>query len=355
MKVLHVIDSLMVGGAERVLVDQSNLLSKNGYEISVLVLSNKYPLRRALLPEISFYSIKSKFSLRGIDKVWRLCRNHSLVHVHMRYNFRYIALIKLLTFSSFKIVHQDHYGDIDIFKQVPFLIRFFSKLNPWYIGVSIGLTDWAYQQLHLRKESILLLPNIVLIQKTPETRIDKQGLIKVLMVANFREAKNHTFLIGMVPAFLEKFTCVEIHFYGKVLNTVFFDKLLAEVKALNLEQTIYFHTDCDNIQPVLKSFDAAIHPAKRESGPLVLIEYLGHSVPFLAYTTGQVAEQLAPELPELFVNSFEPSVWLERFSFILNNKEALKYRMEKSFDNTFSEESYVLKLINFYSKVYNSN
>ena len=53
MKVLQVIDKLDVGGAERVLVDLSNILDENNIEITVLCLLTKSSLDEKLNKNIN--------------------------------------------------------------------------------------------------------------------------------------------------------------------------------------------------------------------------------------------------------------------------------------------------------------
>lgn len=356
MKVIHVIDSLMVGGAEKVLVDQTNLLHSQGWNVSVLVLGGAYPLKSELAAGISFYFVdrKSKTSWKGIRTILKLCQRNDVVHVHMRHNFRYLALIKLLFFKRFKIIHQDHFGDIDSFRHVPFLVSFLSRFNPWYIGVSQNLTDWAKEKLNLPAEKVLLLPNIVRIQHLPQPgiKIDNSNRpLRLLVVANFREAKNHSFVFNLAPALYKRYGCIEIHCYGQILDRAFYESLVEQTQSIGINKLIFFHTDCKNIQPMLQSFDLAIHPALRESGPLVLIEYLGHGLPFVAFKTGQVAQQVARELPEFFLDSFEFSVWFERIKFLMEHRDEYGIRMKESFRKNYSEDQYIENLERFYLKI----
>lgn len=356
MKAIHVIDSLMIGGAERVLIDQVNLLSARGWDISVLVLGGKYPLRTEMIEGVSFFVVdrKAKFSWNGIRTIVKLCQRNDIVHVHLRYNFRYIALIKLLFFGRFQIIHHDHYGDIDDFRHVPFLLGFLSKLNPWFIGVSRNLTNWAIKELNLPPNKVLLLPNIVRIQPSLKRNLKKgnsKHSLRLLVVANFREAKNHSFVYGLVPDLLKKYESVEVHFYGQILIQSFYESLKAQAREHGIDEFIFFHTDCRNVQPLLNSFDLAIHPALRESGPLVLIEYLGHELPFVAFKTGQVADQLKSRLPEFFIDSFEQAAWLERINFLVERHDTFGKRMQECFMEYFSEHNYITNLENFYLDV----
>ena len=58
MKILQVIDTLDIGGAERVLINITNLLYKNGMDVSVLTTVANGPLSKDLNSKIKINTIK---------------------------------------------------------------------------------------------------------------------------------------------------------------------------------------------------------------------------------------------------------------------------------------------------------
>ena len=94
LKVLQVIDTLNIGGAERVLVNLSNLLITHGIDISVVQITTPGPLSAELHPDVRQFSLNRKYRLSpsAFIRLIRLIHNHTIVHVHMRYNFLYVML-----------------------------------------------------------------------------------------------------------------------------------------------------------------------------------------------------------------------------------------------------------------------
>ena len=98
MKILQVIDTLDVGGAERVLVDLSNLLYENGVEVAVCTIVNRGKMADKLNNGIEHYNIGRdiKYSLLKMYQFYKIAKEFQIIHVHMRYNLKYVWLIKKL-------------------------------------------------------------------------------------------------------------------------------------------------------------------------------------------------------------------------------------------------------------------
>jgi len=63
MKILQLIDSLSIGGSERMSVNIANTLAENGIE-SYLIASRKGgPLQQFLLPDVKYYCLNKKNGL----------------------------------------------------------------------------------------------------------------------------------------------------------------------------------------------------------------------------------------------------------------------------------------------------
>ena len=98
MKVLHVIDKLDVGGAERVLVNMANMLFEKDVDVSVLCLLEESILDRELQKNIPIFYLrrKNKFSLLKIIELYNILRQFDIVHVHSRHILRYVGLLFFL-------------------------------------------------------------------------------------------------------------------------------------------------------------------------------------------------------------------------------------------------------------------
>jgi glycosyltransferase involved in cell wall biosynthesis len=354
MKILQVIDRLNVGGAERVLVDLTNILFEKGHAVDVLTLVCPGPLASQLNPGIRLINLdrKNKFSVKKLKEANNICRNYDVVHTHLRYNFRYLSLARMLYGGHHALLLHDHYGDIENDESIPFAIRHFARRNKWFIGVSASLTKWAVNKLGLARENVLLLPNIVVKrgQSGQQSPVGEDSVIRILHVSNFREAKHHIFAIKLIAA-LRKHLPVRVLFVGQVVDPEYFRKLDELIENHGIRDVVTVVHECHDVQSLMADFHMGLHTAYQESGPLILIEYLAQRLPFLAYKTGQVSLQISSVFPEFFMSDFEIDTWIHRIIHIMEKRSEYVEKMSGVFDRMYSADDYYKKCIGFYHRI----
>jgi glycosyltransferase involved in cell wall biosynthesis len=354
MKILQVIDRLNVGGAERVLVDLSNVLYEKGHMVAVLTLLCPGPLTKQLNPAIKVINLdrQVKFSLPKLKQANTICRNFDVVHAHLRHNFRYLALAKLLFGGRFKLILHDHFGDIENDQSIPRGIKFFARRNQWFIGVSQPLTKWAINKLGLSPEKVLLLPNVVVkrdgLEKKPTA--PSEPTVRILHVSNFREAKNHIFAIKLI-AELQKHIPLHVLFVGQVIDPYFFKGIEEAIYAHGIQENATVSHECDDVQSLMQDFDLGMHTAHQESGPLILIEYLAQRLPFIAYKTGEVSTQISSVFPEFFMTDFDVGNWSAKIRDILAKRLEYVQKMDGVFERMYSVDEYYERCKRFYDRI----
>ncbi len=340
MKVLQVIDTFGVGGAEKVAIDLSNLLHKSGLQIVALTLLGPGKLAAQLNPEIQVRSLhrRHRFDMKAAWAFIQIAREVDLVHVHMRHNFRYCRFFALIFNLKTPIILHDHCGLFQT--QDPWQFRYFLK-PAWYIGVSEALVAQANLTWAIPLAHTLLLSNIVL-PKPIKTVAPKNGIV---LVSNIKPAKNQGFAIQLLDKMASNLTL-----YGAVQNQDYFQKLQTSITALGLSPKIRFVEDCTDIQEVLPAYQLGLHTSTAESGPLVLIEYLSQGLPFLAFDTGEVASILRPYFPLYFIDNLDPDQWAKRIETLLQLPPDPE-KMQRVFEKHFGSKSYTEKCLSFYQCV----
>ncbi len=348
MKILQVIDRLDAGGAERVMVDLSNILHKNGHEVTTLAILTHGALEGALNSNIVKINLnrKFKFSIFKLFKVSQLCKKHEVIHVHMRHNLKYIFLAKKFFPFKSKIVFHDHFGKINIDQSVDGMLKKALQTST-YIGVSKQLCDWAVNDVKLSKDKVFHLSNVVLKQEVENNFSVRKPSLKLVLVSNFRREKNIEFAIDLVKN-LSANNTIRLDIFGKVVDAEYFHEIKKKITNLGLEKSIKFVHDCTAIQPELKQYDVALHTAKSETGPLVLIEYIAQGLPFLTYNTGEVVAQMGAEIPEFVMGDFEVENWMARIDLITSRTYSTK--LQQIFELHYSEENYYKQCMEIYRK-----
>lgn len=339
MKILQIIDTLNVGGAERVCIDISNLLHDKNIDVSVLTISKKGRLAKLLNKDLNLICINraKKYSLKSALKIIKIIKDYDILHVHMRHTYRYIKIISVLFRVKCNIVFHDHYGKIKVDKKIPRLMN--SILKPvFYIGVSKELTSWASKKLNIDKNNIFLLENIIVKKET--TKIKKTN--KAVLVSNISPIKNQLFAIKIIQQSKD----LSLDIYGNINDTEYFNVLQNYIKKHNLKNRIQFIHDEVNIQSILKKYKFALQTSKSESGPLVLIEYLAQGIPFVSYKTGQVIQTVDAFLP-FSIDNFKMDNWLTKINEI---KDYDSTKITSIYFKCFNPDNYISKCIEIYKK-----
>lgn len=344
MKILHVIDSLNIGGAEKVYLDLVSMLLDAGHQVGCMVISARGPLYDKIdnRAQIIFLGRKSKFNPLTMRRCTLIASRYDIVHVHMRHTWAYVKLSSVLFKKIKGLIFHDHFGDIAINNNVTFRLKGFLKPH-CYIGVSKELVDWARASLNLKEGHLHLLKNTII------PKYDCSDLYKGdwVMVSNLRETKNILFAIGLAERMKRQMVI-----FGNHDGSWYADKVIAAAEASDFGQIVQneYH-----VQKYLGNFSLAVHASYSETGPLVLLEYLAHGLPFITYDCGEVVNQIRQELPDFIASSFNEEEWKLKIEFIELEKqingEKLDQRLKALFAEKFSPKAYIEQCLKIYQNV----
>jgi glycosyltransferase involved in cell wall biosynthesis len=351
MKVVLINDQLNPGGAEKVLVNTANLLRQKGVDVSVLLYLGKSVLDEqvdASIPLIYLHR-RGRFDLSAMRSLKHHLKDVDIVHVHSRYNLRFLMVCKLLVgIGKAKIVFQEH---IPILKLDRFTRYAFSKVDA-YVAVLKTMCDWVKDDQTVNTRKVFYLPNIV---STPNVAATKTAYTakKIVMVGNFMKLKNQLFAVELMKQLGAGY---QLDIYGMVHQQDYYNELTEFIEKQNLQQQVRLIQGVTNIYDVLGDYEFAIHTSTQETGPLVLLEYMHAGLPFLTYATGDVAANLAAEIPEMIIESFTINDWKKGIETVVANaaeRSDLQCRMKHFVEVHYTEERYWKQLQSIYKAVLN--
>jgi len=353
MKIVQVIDRLEVGGAERVLVDLTNLLHENQYQVSVVCLLQEGKLEEQLHPDIAVTYIRreQKYHPKYLFRLYKELIKNDIIHVHLRQVLRYVSLLFYLKTLHKKrvVIFHDHFGEIAVDKAIGTSIKSAIKRCSAYIGVSNELVSWA--NTNQLNTNIFKLSNII--RSTP-SQIKQESLendTKIVAVGNFRPQKNYEYLLELIQKSPETF---KYTIYGQPVDKNYFETIRSKIQALEISGRVEIITDSNDIKNELYKYDIGIHTATSETGPLSAIEYLGANIPYISYNTGEVAEVVIKKFDCFIQNNFNITNWLSSMDAILETKEVLQKEIPLFYKENFSEDGYLKSCVSLYKTLLNS-
>ncbi len=339
MKILQVIDRLEAGGAERLLISITHLLADKNIAAGVLLFNDGGALDKELDSRVEVHLLNrtNKFNLFTLYKAHRVCKQYDIIHAHLRHVYAYIRMAQILFGGKYKLLLHDHAA---ITTYPPVRMRGFFKPR-YYIGVNKEQTNWAINTIGIEQQNVFLLQNTVLAKE--QSSNTRPGSKKAIMVANIRQVKNIEFAISLCRSM-----GWQLDIYGNIIEQEYYDKLKNLAGDNNGVKII---TGITEFAGLYGKYELAIHCSPKETGPLVLIEYLAAGLPFIAYQTGSAADAIAAELPQLFMQHFEQEQWERRIGEIIQDKE-LSLQMQELYKKKFNPEDYINKCLQIYQNVH---
>ncbi len=349
MRILYIIDTLSKGGAERVCIELANSFTEKGYEVGIIFLLKEGSLANELHPNIKRYALnrKWKFNPFLMYKMISIMRKFDIIHVHMRHVMKYVLVANLFWPVKIKFVFHDHFG-----KHIDFLIKLL-RHNYIYVGVSNDLKEWAIDNLKISEAKAFCIPNIV---RKYSQKISKEKVWKdrIVLVSNIRKLKNVEFAIDLLYNLHQRGYLIKLDVIGEPIENDYFNSLVNKIQILRLGNYVNFIYNESRIQSIIGQYAVGMHTSPSETGPLVLIEYLACGLPFLSFKTGEVAAQLANELPDFFISDFEINHWIERLIKLVDmDRGRLQERMSSLFDRLYNQDHYISQWQKVYKRASN--
>lgn len=301
--IMHVIDSLDLGGAERMLVEIANSAAADGHEVSVCVTRSGCALADTLRPGIRLWVLgrRNRFDWPAIGRLAALVRDQrvDVLHVHGRSTFSLLALTKSAGLIKAPIVLHDHCG-IELDASVPLWFRFWAKR--WashYVGVYAKLAAWA-EVAGISREKTSVIDNALdlsRIQQAVPLDLRKEFGIEDdvpvgIVVGGLRRNKGIDLLLEAV-AQSSYCRAAKILVVGGARDEMYAQACRAQSASLGLGDNVIFVGERSDVPNLLRGADFALLPSRSESGPLVLIEYLASGLPVVSSYVGGIARQVA--------------------------------------------------------------
>lgn len=382
MVVVHVLNSLMVGGLEKVVVNTCNNLSNStGYKIYIITLSGEHLDLQTELDEkvtvislpykdVSFLNFLERWFF-GVPKMIKILRNMKPQIVHSHLYFQYFLFISIcLKLSKVKAKHFRTIHTSGLFYSSKTLINKFrlsvesvaSKIFPPNI-ISISKVIYDNNETHFnyrKKYNNKLIPNGIDLSKFSKEsysniddfflKIDKSKKI-VTYVSRLDVGKDHLCLLHSWIRVVETDPSAILCLLG---DGVLKDELVEFVNINQINENVLFLGTTNKVAEILSITDVAVFPSQFEGFPLSLLEKMSMSLPVVVSDIAVFKELINPNKnglmfkmnnPEELSSSIIKLLGNEELRFFLGNnakKTAEKYDIVDVVNETISyyEEEY---------------
>jgi len=225
MKVLHVINGLPSGGAEKLIYDYSNHFSSSKCNIEVLILSSRNDVYsdRILANGIKVYKLSdgSVYNLLLFFSLIKFFISHryDVLHVHLFPSFYFISILKAIGVIKCNLIFHEHNtknGRI-VSRWWRLLDKIIYKQYKYIVCISEAVKEALVNAYQLDEKKLIVINNGIDIKfcskAIPINRnvIDKsisEDDVLLIMVARFNPQKDHQTLLQVMALLPTKFKLI---------------------------------------------------------------------------------------------------------------------------------------------------
>ena len=293
MRILQVIDSLEIGGAEKMSVNFANALASCNHFSGLIATRKEGRLKSQIDEKVHYLFLDKKrvFDFKALLKMRRYCVTNKVEVLQAHSSSFFLACLLKIILPHLKIIWHDHNGVGNIPKKdgtvyIQLLSVFFSGI----ISVNQQLKYWAKKKLFCKK--IIYLPNFTIptaFSATSETTTlyGNEGK-RILCLANLRHQKNHFLLIEVAKQLKQNFPDWTIHFVGKDFQDDYSSKLKELVVQYDLSQTVYYYGSREDVDHIIYQCEIAVFSSNSEGLPVALLEYGLQNKAVLSTKVGEI-------------------------------------------------------------------
>lgn len=303
MHIMHVIDGLPLGGAERMLVDIANATVARGDRVSACVTRTCIDLASSLDPRIRLHVLgrTRRFDFKALRRLPRLVHEEKVdvLHAHSRSTFSLLSATKMFAWLKTPIILHDHYS-IEMNACIPVWFRFAVRFCLHrYVGVYARLAEWA-ERAGVPRQRIEVIGNALDLSRLQNgealdlhrefgfSKGDRVGVV----VAGIRAEKGIDLLLQAL-ALAPLAPGVKLLLIGSDADPNYAQRCRQLATQLKLDACVQFTGKRHDVPSIIKGADFALMTSRSESGPLVLIEYMAAGLPLVSTQVGDIAQRAA--------------------------------------------------------------
>ena len=325
---MHLIDSLEVGGAERMAVHSVNNLPRPNYRPHLCVTRHDGPLLDEVHPDVGLLVLNRRRTV-DLTAFRRLCeyiRKNEIQVLHAHSSSLYIALAAAQCTSHPAVVWHMHYGGAAAHAMPGSLVRFAARRARAIVVVTSELREWAAGRLCVPPERLFYIPNCAVIQGSVPAISDLPGTpgSRIVCVANLRPEKDHFTLVRAMKTVAAQHPSAHLILVGAANDLAYAADVYRELDHHGLQDRITILGKRMDVPAILAGCDVAVLSSATEGLPLALIEYGAAGLPVVATAVGQCAEVLDGGAAGVVIPPLQPQLLADALLQLLRSPERRK-------------------------------
>ena len=353
-KILFIIPTLELGGAEKQQINILNCIDTSKFDVFLIILKNKTQLIEQIKNEnidIIIFNFKSFFDIKEYVKLIKIIKQISpdIIHTQM-YNANLLSRFLKIIFPNTKIINHIH-GMSKWMNNIKLLIE---KLTSRYVDLFIVVSDSSCKLRIKReqypKDKIVVLYNSVDLNECNQK--EKTNEIIIGMASRLIPLKNIKGAMYLCSELIKKGLKIKLVIAGDGPEK---ENLILHAKELGIRDKVNFLGFCKNMKTFYEQIDVFCISSFTEDLPLSVIEAMYCGKPIIASNVGEIPNLLSNIKCKIIINDFftKEAVnisyeFLKEINFDKCKAELIKYAKKN-----FSNKNYCNKLEKIYERLLN--
>ncbi len=323
MRIIQIIDSLDVGGAEKMAVNYANALTGRIEFSGIVVTRKEGELKKQLNEKVNylFLNRKNTFDLKAIFKLTNYCKTNQIDYLQPHSSSYFTAILVKIICPKIKIIWHDHNGLSEFLStRKSFVLKIASFLFEGIIVVNNQLYGWAVRELYCNK--IIYLSNFTTLNKdeVPSTQLKGLEGKKILCLANLRIQKNHFLLLDVAEKLKECHPDWTFHLVGKDFNDNYSKQIKELLLSRNLDKNVYIYGSKNDINNIIQQADIAILSSQSEGLPVAILEYGLSKKPVVSTEVGEIPLIIKNGINGFLVPKYDKDKFCESLVRLIENE-----------------------------------
>lgn len=347
MRIAQIIDSLEIGGAEKMAVNYANAMVTAATFSALITTRKEGPLKAQLHSDVTYFHMRrtSKIDISAVLRLRKFCKAHKINYVQAHSSSFFTAFLLKIVMPSIQIIWHDHNGLSEfISTQKTRVLQLCSFFFKGIVVVNYKLKKWAEETLHC--PSVIYLPNFTLLDSSVKIQTELKGIPgkRIVCLANLRFQKNHYLLLEVAEKIKLSHPDWTFHLIGKDFEDTYSQEIISAWNLKKLTQTVFFYGTCHDISAILNQSNVAIITSQSEGLPVALLEFGLMKLPVVSTNVGEIPLIINDGENGLLVPNYNLDIFYTKLVQLLDNPElrlTLGEGLYSTIDQKHSEKAIV--------------
>lgn len=358
ISVLHLVDSLSAGGAERMAISLANSLPVERFRSFLCSSRRSGPLEKYIKPHVTFYELrrKGRFDILAFFRLVNFVRTENIQIIHAHTTSLFLAAVVSLLVPSVKLIWHDHYGSQEMRLRPTLLYRPFIRRSQMILTVTRRLAEWSISVVGVERKMVRYLPNFAEEQTHKLKNIDLPGKkgMRIVCVANIRAQKDHITLMRAMEQVVKLVPDAHLLLVGAETDSNLSEQVRKDVHILGLDEHITFLGVRKDVNQILANVDVGVLSSVSEGFPVTLLEYGHAGLSVLATAVGECAEFLDNGKAGILVSPGDADALANALVELLQQpqlRQTLGENLRQRVKNNYSQEIVMTQLTEIYTQL----